>query len=325
MSISVALCTYNGERFVAQQVQSILNQTRPVDEIIVSDDASSDDTVLVIEQTVANWRTSGSRPPLALRVTVNDATLGVVANFEQALGACSGDYLVLSDQDDVWHEDKVERLSAVLDYEPDVVLVGSNARMVTSDGAAVHRDLWQTIGLSQAEFAGLRDDAFAVLMRRNLITGATVMLRRTVLDTARPFPPSWVHDEWLAVVAAAGDGLAVIDETLTDYRQHGGNQIGATNLTGSGRVARLRTPRTARNERLLARSAALEARVIGIGGSADRLRLSQDKLAHEQARSTLPVARWRRIAPVLREWNTGRYRSCGLGAQDVLRDLVQPL
>ena len=326
MRLSVALCTFNGERYVAGQVESILRQTRPVDEIVVSDDASVDGTVAVIEETLSRWRLAAGRPAARLRVIRNAASLGVTANFEQALAACTGDLIALCDQDDLWRDDKIERMAAAFERRPELLLLGSNARMVAADGSALERDLWNTIAVTDAERSGLHAGrGFEVLMRRNVITGATAMVRRELIERAAPFPSSWVHDEWLAIVAAAIGELDVVSEPLIDYRQHGGNQIGATSLTGSGRVERLRTPRSDRNRRLLERAADLAERMPQLDAPPERQRLAEEKLEHEQARSRLPRPRIARVAPVVREWRTGRYASCGLGAQDVLRDLVQPV
>jgi hypothetical protein len=135
-----------------------------------------------------------------------------------------------------------------------------------------------------------------------------------------------VHDEWLAMVASVTGGLAVLPDRLIGYRQHGANQIGVTELGWSGRLAKLREPRTERNARLLARATDLADRLPGIAATgpdvSDRLAA---KLAHERVRSALPAGRVRRVPQVIREWRTGRYARYGLGLQDALRDLVQPV
>lgn len=327
-SVSVALCTHNGARFVAEQVRSILAQSRPVAEIVVSDDASTDDTVAVIEQTVADWLVTRPESGLALTVLRNASPLGVTANFERALAACRGEFVALSDQDDVWHVDRIARGVEVLERRPSVLMVASDARMVDSEGAPLGRTLLETIALTAWERTSVREGrALDVLLRRNVFTGATAMLRRELVDRATPFPASWVHDEWLAIMAAALGDVDLIDEALIDYRQHGGNQIGATPLTGSGRFQRLRAPRTDRNERLLARARDLAERMPLLEppvGAVTAARVSE-KLEHELVRSALPAARLSRIRPVWHEWRTGRYTSSGLGLQDVLRDIVQPV
>lgn len=100
--------------------------------------------------------------------------------------------------------------------------------------------------------AGIKAGAgFAMLLRRNLFTGATIMIRRAVVDAAMPIPDSWIHDEWLACVASAMGDVDILADSLVDYRQHGGNQIGALKFSALGKARRVIEPRSARNARLL--------------------------------------------------------------------------
>jgi hypothetical protein len=152
------------------------------------------------------------------------------------------------------------------------------------------------------------------------------MVARSLVERAAPFPASWVHDEWLAIVASVGGGIAVIPEPVIDYRQHGANQIGVERLGPAGKLARLREPRTERNAKLLQRAVDLAARLPAIAGAPSHAEDAvRGKLAHEVMRGGIPASRGRRLAPVLREWRSGGYDRFGRGAQDVLRDLVQPL
>lgn len=326
-SVSVALCTHNGAAFVREQLLSILNQSVRAQEIVLSDDASTDDTVGVALAAVAEWGARGAQAP-AVVVLRNETALGVTANFEQALSACNGDILVLSDQDDVWRPEKLSVIVAAFQSNPAVDLVFSDARMVDALGAPLGVLLFDTLGISRGERELLGEGrAFDALLRRNLVTGATAALRRDLVQRSAPFPPSWVHDEWLAIMAAAQNDILMLDRPLIDYRQHGGNQIGASSLTASSAIARLRTSRSARNRRLLERATALAERMPELrpAPGAERVRLAQQKLAHERRRSAYPAGRLRRIAPVWRAWRAGGYRRFGLGAQDVLRDLIQPV
>ncbi len=317
--VSTAVCTHNGARFLPSQLDSILAQSPAPAEIVVSDDASSDGTV----DLARTYADAGS----AVRILRNDPPLGVTANFEQALAATTGDLIALSDQDDVWHPEKLARMVAEFDARPALLLLASDARLVDGEGEPTGELLLDTLYVSAGERARIHDgDAWGVQLRRNVLTGATMLLRRELLELARPFPASWVHDEWLATIAAAVGEIDVLEEPLIDYRQHGGNQIGAESLGWAGRMRRLREPRDARNARLLARAEALAERLPELPGIApERVGEVREKLAHERVRSALPAARWRRVGPVLREWRTGRYVRFGLGAQDILRDLVQPV
>ena len=319
-SISVALCTRNGARFVEEQVRSILAQTLQPAEIVLSDDASTDATVALVTALV-------EPTAVALRLFANDPALGVTKNFEQALNACSGELVALSDQDDVWRPDRLERAAHLFAEQPSLLLAGSDARLVDEGGEPLGSTLFDTLSISDAEFAAIDgSDAFAALLRRNIVTGATTMIRRELVEAAVPFPSSWVHDEWLATVASAIGGIAMSREPLIDYRQHGGNQIGVSNLSLAGKVRRVLEPRSGRNARLEARSRALVERLESWGASVppEMTDGARGKLDHERVRNALPKSRLRRIRPVLREARNKGYERYGLGRQDILRDLVQP-
>lgn len=324
------MCTYNGAPYVAEQVESILAQTVPPHELVVGDDASSDDTLRIVERVLAEHRARGGAGLDVVVLTRDPAVraepYGVAGNFARALEAATGDVVLLSDQDDRWAPDRVERSVAALERHPDAGLVHGDARLVDAAGEPLGVTLFEALGVSAAEFAEIdAGRGFEGMLRRNLVTGATTAVRGELVARALPVPEGWIHDEWLAIVAGATGRTVVLRESLIDYRQHGRNQIGARKLDWATRVERLREPRTGRNERLLRRARSLAERFEQLPVGPERLAAVREKLAHEEARSRLPAARIRRLGPVLREWRTGRYRTHGLGAQDVLRDLVQPV
>ena len=320
--ISVAICTRNGAPFIEEQVRSILAQTVPVDELVVSDDASSDGTVELVRAVVDGQ--PEPRPDLV--VLENAQPIGVTANFEQALAACRGIVIALSDQDDVWHPDRIERALAEFDRRPDLLLAHADARLVDGRGDDLHVTLLGALEVSGADLRAIHEgDAFEVFLRRNLATGATMMVRPELIARSRPFPAEWVHDEWLAMIAATSGGLDVIETPLVDYRQHASNQIGAERPTLRRKVRRVLEPRGDRNRRLAARARALDERVARMEGvSPSRREAVHEKAVFETERENYPASRWRRIAPVLRSARRGDYaRFAGRGRADVVRDLLQ--
>ena len=324
MRISVALCTHNGARYVAEQVQSILDQTLPPDELVLSDDASTDDTVAIVRAALAG------HPHIDLIVFENNPALRVTRNFEQAVLACTGDLIALSDQDDRWMPDRLERIAEVFAARPDVLLVHSDARLVDDAGAPLGATLFEVLGVSDAEIAAIDEGrAFDALLRRNLVTGATTVLRGSLVRYAAPFPTSWVHDEWLAIIASIVGRTVVLREPLIDYRQHGGNQIGAARLSLMQKVRKLAEPRENRNRGLVARAADLLERVERLAErgelrDGDVVGVTRGKLAHERGRYALPQNRLARIPFVVRSLAGRRYARYSRGVLDVVRDLVQP-
>jgi glycosyltransferase involved in cell wall biosynthesis len=323
--ISVVLCTRDGAAYVAAQVESIVRQSPEPGEIVLGDDASSDDTVAIVERVVREHRAAGGSTELVVRR--HDPALGVTGNFADALAHARGDLIALSDQDDVWHEGRLAAMTAAFDADPGLLLAHSDARLVDGAGEPTGLALLEALEATATERSGLeRGDAFGILLRRNLVTGATVVLRRELLPRAVPFPAEWVHDEWLAVIAAATGSLRLLPEQLIDYRQHGGNQIGARRPTAADRWAKLREPREPRASRLVARTTVLVAALEGLGAavSSDRLAAARARLAHEQRRRALPRLPLARVPRILRAAARGDYARYSRGAIDVLRDLVQP-
>ena len=325
-AVSVALCTYNGERFIAEQVSSILAQTWLPAQIVISDDGSRDRTVEIavalIEQ--ANQR---AERPIELSVLRNADALGVARNFAQAIAACTGDLVALCDQDDRWAADRLEVMAGRFVTEPELTLLHADARRVDSSGQPLPESLFESLRVSPWEVANIaHGKAMKVLVRRNLVTGATTLFRRELADVALPVAPGWIHDEWLGMMAAATGRVDVERRRLVDYRQHENNQIGAGSLGLRGKIDRLRQPRSERNRNLYVRARELVTRLQELDGVvALPLRLAWEKQEHERYRVSLPTNRLKRIIPVLATAARGNYRRYGLGMQDVLRDIVQPV
>lgn len=212
MEISVAMCTYGGEEYVASQLESILEQTRSPDEIIVFDDGSSDSTYDIVTEYAEKY-------PDVIDPYQNTENVGVIENFERCIRQCTGDVIALSDQDDIWHEEKLERQLAIF-QEEDVRLVFHNSNVVTAS-LEPKGDLWSSVtppyktGSIQSP-----EDAVKELLERNVVQGATAMFDSALREICLPIPEQVPHDHHIALVAAATGGIREIDEELLDYRQH---------------------------------------------------------------------------------------------------------
>jgi glycosyltransferase involved in cell wall biosynthesis len=223
MKISVCIATYNGQDYVDEQLRSILSQLGPNDEVIISDDCSKDRTIEVV------CAIGDSR----VQVLTHDQNLGHVRNFERALVAATGDVIFLSDQDDVWHPDKVQEVTAAFRSHPRVQMVHHALTRMDEQGRtlAMH---WNS--LREGEFHGAVFLAGQCVRCR--VFGCAVALRRSLLDILLPFPPSaYAHDHWLAIAAAAGDGLYQLDKPLVRYRQHRHNVTPKQGLGWRRRIA----------------------------------------------------------------------------------------
>lgn len=319
-SVSVALCTYNGARYVRDQLESIFAQGELVSEIVVADDGSADDTLEVVRASVdaAGW--SGR-----VRVLTGGGH-GVTANFERAVRACRGELVALSDQDDLWLPGRLAAQLERLAETPGAELLFANAELVDADAHPLGATLFEHLEVGERELSAFeRGEAFPSLLRRNIVTGATVVFRRRLLEHALPFPREWVHDEWLAIVAAATASVVPLNRPVTAYRQHGGNEIGVAAPTLSRKVRRVLQPRGSRNRDLAVRSTVLADRLEQLDVSAEVVAAARAKAAFERFRADLPAARPRRVVPVLARAMTGHYaRYASQGTMDVVRDLAQP-
>lgn len=319
--IGVALCTFQGERFIAEQLRSIAAQSVPVDIVVIGDDGSSDGTMRIVSELVEELRLP------AILLPSGDG-LGVAANFARTIAACDADIVLLSDQDDVWMPDRVATSIAVFDSQPATLALHGDAILVDAFNKPTGGSLFGALGIGDAYFRQVDEGrAFEALLRRNLATGATMALRRELVELALPIPAGWIHDEWFAVTAAAHGALAVHATPMIRYRQHGGNAIGASALSLRDAVRRLTADGSERNARLLLRAEGLASRATGFPeGRRDELgALARHKVAHETMRASLSRHRLLRIRPVARAVRSGAYWRFGNGIGDVVRDLVQPL
>lgn len=326
-AVSVALCTYNGARFIEQQIASICRQDLLPMEIVLSDDASSDACVALAERAFLAWKSDHPCAVLRLRVLRRAAPLGVTGNFEAAVSACQGELIALCDQDDVWHSDRLRRMVEQFAAQPGLLFLHANAWLIDDQGRRLSGSLFDALQVRAFELDWIREGrAIDVFLRRNIAAGTTVLFRRRLLEHASPFPPEWLHDEWLAAVAAALGGVGVLDAALTDYRQHANNQIGATRAgmwkqwfrIYGGRASHLRL-RALKASILLKRLQSLGAAV-----PAQVVQSVQEKLHHQQFRAALPASRHLRLQPVMAELRAGRYHRFGRAAYSVAWDLLGP-
>src|SRR3569833_1261215 len=237
---SVVLATCQGEPFIGEQLDSILPQLAPEDEVVVADDASTDGTLEVIAR---------RRDP-RIRVLAFEKRVGYIANFQRAVEASLGDSIFFSDQDDVWMSNKVTFMDAAL----------RNHGCVASDAVVVD-DRLQTQPRSLFQWRGTRDFTPQSIYLKPPIVGATMACRREYLQTLLPFPAGVPHDFWLTLNAAYDGALSVLRTPLILYRRHTtALSVSATSRRrGIGTIAaeRVRLLRAILRHRLLQRPQAL--------------------------------------------------------------------
>lgn len=216
MKVSIAMATFNGAQYIYEQLASFLSQSRLPDEVIICDDCSTDTTVDIVNEFIKI-----AKFDVILRV--NEHNLGFVKNFEKAISLCSGDYILLSDQDDIWRNDKIQLL---LDNIGSFSLIHSDASIINSSG--------NFVAGSFSKYANkeLCSD-FQFLLLQNNVTGCTVMFNSKIRDKFLPINSSFdAHDWWIAIHASCLRGITYLDIPLVCYRQHAENQFGANHFDG---------------------------------------------------------------------------------------------
>lgn len=208
--ISVAMCTYNGSKYLLEQLLSIIHQTQQPDEIVICDDCSQDNSVVIAKSILSKW--SGK-----IQIIENNQNLGFRKNFQKAIELCHGDIIFLSDQDDVWSSDKIALVMHVFDSNPEVSLVFHDAELVDSNLDRMYPSFWRdTLRFDYRSF--LKGD-YRRLLESNVVQGSASAFRKEVYKMAAPFPPEAYHDEWLALVALIQGKLFPLPNRLMKYRQ----------------------------------------------------------------------------------------------------------
>jgi glycosyltransferase involved in cell wall biosynthesis len=326
LTVGVAIITYNGLKYLTEQLDSILAQTRPVSHIVVSDDRSTDGTWEFLQA----W-SEGVKERVRVTLIRNETQLGLIANAEQAFSRVEADIVFTADQDDVWHTDKVALLAAVFEQRPEVMLVHSDAVLVDAQGRDMGKTLLGELALSPDERSAIRGgDAFLVYCRRNVVTGATAAFRRSLLDYARPLPHDFYHDAWLAFIAAAIGKVHLVEQPTIDYRQHGANLVGVRKRSALTRMRHLwwkiggPHPLKQDTDHDVSWRSALHTRIASHPAVPSRYKtLAGEALDYARSRSAPPRNPVRRTAAVMRRALGGGYaRFSYEPLADAVRDVL---
>lgn len=212
MKISVGICTYNGEKYIREQLESIINQSIKPDEIIISDDASEDNTIQIIESIL-------SESDISYIINKNDVRQGLHSNFTKCFELCTGDVIFSCDQDDVWYEKKIETFLPYF-YEENI-FVYSNAIIVDHERKCINNNFW---GVYNISFDSLEVNEFSKILLNNMcIAGCNMAFRRELFEKIVPIPFHFIHDSWIAICAPLFGQVAFINKPTMEYRQHGNN------------------------------------------------------------------------------------------------------
>jgi glycosyltransferase involved in cell wall biosynthesis len=221
-TISIALCTHNGGRFLREQLESIANQTIKPHEVIVCDDDSKDDTIAIL---------NAFKDILPLQIVRNIPALKTIKNFERAMSLCQSDLIFLADQDDFWEASKLEVMRNFMENNPRIQVAFSNALLIDEHQQPLEGLLWERVRFWPKQQSDWRNGkALDILLESNRVTGCTMVIRKKFSDSIMPFPthivPNFIHDSWIALMASLKNEIDFVDQTLIHYRNHEAQQLG---------------------------------------------------------------------------------------------------
>jgi len=322
MKTSIALGTYNGGRYLAQQLDSFLSQARQPDELVVADDCSTDGTLGIVDSFARS-------APFPVRVLRSPSNAGVVRNFARAIEACSGDLIALADQDDVWLPDKLLLSEAAFAGDDNVGLVFSDATLVDEALTPLGYSAFSAFGVSRPDRHRINmGDALRVLIRGGVVTGCTMAFRARYRRFFQPIPRTghWIHDGWIALMISAIADVVVLEEELILYRQHLGQQIGAPMARGFVGLRRA-LRRVDRQELCDAAAALTEARERITRQLEPEVALPliatiDARLRYLSVRSSMPRRRPRRIPAAVSKLIAGEYHGNPHWLGDLARDVI---
>jgi glycosyltransferase involved in cell wall biosynthesis len=220
--ISVALCTYNGSKYLEKQLESIFAQSMPITELVICDDDSTDDTEKIINKFCLLY-------PSIISFYKNETTLKSLKNFDKAISLAKGDYIFLCDQDDIWNENKVEEMVTFFTLNPAIECVFSDATLINENGEAINNYNLLSCSIFTPALLNKYGSYWNLYSyHENMATGATMAFKKSLKSIISPFPISknLHHDEWIALICAQRNTLACLNKKLTYYRIHNQQQVG---------------------------------------------------------------------------------------------------
>ncbi|HRH41385.1 MAG TPA: glycosyltransferase family 2 protein [Pyrinomonadaceae bacterium] len=343
MRISIALCTYNGEIFLSEQLASYLNQSRLPDELVICDDRSSDKTVEILQD-------FAKTAPFEVKLFVNEQNLGVTKNFEKAISLCTGEIIFLSDQDDVWMPEKLQIIENEFEKSPEISLIFTDAELVDEKLQPLGHNLWEfalweySFSQSNAKQEFNPNVGFETLIFGRTVAGCNMAFRAKIVKVLIPFPQMkdfLIHDGWILLASSLFFKIKPFNQALVKYRQHANQQIGV--------------PIEKPSSNYESRKKAFEIYIKDCQAALNRIELLKeicktivkkhpnsiapninpmeildasynkfnDAITHYSMRGDLPKNHLKRISRILPELFKGNYHRYSNGLRSVLKDFIE--
>jgi glycosyltransferase involved in cell wall biosynthesis len=219
LTVSIALASYNGARYIADQLKSFADQDRRPEELVITDDGSTDDTAKV----VAGFARSA---PFQVRFEPNPQRLGYNKNFARAIELCQGQVILMSDQDDVWLPAHVRRIAELFEAGRRIGFVTSNSTYTDDQLRPTGTDIWKSERFTPAHHRAVsRPWQFPAWARHRALAGHASALRADLRPLIFPLPDEWIYDQWIALACALFSRVAVLPDRLTLHRHHAAQAV----------------------------------------------------------------------------------------------------
>ncbi len=323
---TVVLCGYGDAPYIEDQIKSITSQTVKIHKLTIYDDGLSSSAINVVNDYEKKF-------PDIVKLVVNDSRKGLIHNFGDAIAEAKGDYIFLSDQDDVWSEHKVEKIIEEFhsDRKPDLVF--SDAIITDKDGNIHSCNLWERIGFKPRKDKD-PEFLFENLLMRQVITGATIAIRREALNYIVPIPdlsPTFLHDGWVGMACAAKGRVSWVNEGLIFYRQHD-SQLAGISRSGIELLihkVRMYTSVNAQTRKNIHEEAEIWKKMLlllleRIDLSSHKVDLIERKIDFLKYRA-LKMKKVKRIHSSILHWRNGNYRKFHIRpVRALLLDILMP-
>ncbi len=314
-SISVAMCTFNGGRFLAQQLRTVHEQTLLPTEMVVCDDGSTDDSIPILEAFAQSAR-------FPVHIHRNAERLKFAQNFAKCISLCRGDLIILSDQDDLWYPTRIADTRYAFAANPSLTFTFSDAPLIDANGQELGRTIYSSVPVidRDRERLELGTTMLPAILRSGLIYGCTMAFRASFVPAILPIPEMWSHDEWISIVLSSL-GPSARQSPVTRYRQHPGQIVGGDRWTLWAHLKR------AKERNLEIYQTELRKYKLGLAAAESRPALRthlvpalRKRVAFLQLRSQVYSGGPSAILPLFQLLRQGDYRTFGAGLRSALKD-----
>jgi glycosyltransferase involved in cell wall biosynthesis len=317
--ISIVMCTYNGSKYLQEQLDSIALQTRLPDELIICDDGSKDTTLDML----FNFQ---KQAPFYVKIQANEYNIGTGKNFENGIKYSSGDIVLLSDQDDEWYSCKISKIEKYFIENESIEAVFSDSDVVNASLGKLGYTFWESMNFNKIQQNLFNTgQSFELLVKKSVIAGATLAFKRKCIEYILPIPDKVNYDAWISILISMFGRIMPLNESLNQYRQHDNNQIGGTKKTI---IQKLLTTND-RREKLIKEDlyyyTQLKTYIDNLpSGTVDKIRYLtlEEKISHLSLRLKLPNSFPERFFIVIVELSKLRYNKYSYSSKAAITDII---